>query len=125
MKKELKYEQALQMLKRGEAINCQLSNREDDCEVVREVSRLVYLYNLSKQETQLCKMYRISQSKSKIEENQIEISFDEAYTMIYSGNSIYYKEEGKEEEITDVQELLDLRKTYEIQGKKLLLYWHE
>ena len=72
-KKELTYEQALQMLNRGEAVTCQLSNREDDTEVVREASRLNYLRNLSKEGTQMCKLYCIPQSKIKLLKNEIEI----------------------------------------------------
>ena len=125
MKKELKYEQALQMLKRGEAVTCQLSNREDDTEVVREVSRLNYLYSLSKEGTQICKIYRIPHSKIKLRENEIEVSFDEAYEMVHSGELIYYKEDGEEEEITTIQELMDIRRKYELQGQNLLLYWYE
>lgn len=125
MKKELTYEQALQMLKRGEAVECQLSSREDDSEVVREVSRLNYLYNLSKEGTQMCKLSSISQSKNKLREDEANVSFDEAYEMVYAGNSIYYKEDGEEEEITSIPELVNLRRRYEMQGKKLLLYWHE
>lgn len=125
MKKELTYEQALQMLKRGKAVTCQLSNREDDTEVVREVSRLNYLYNLSKEGTQMCKIYRIPHSKIKIPENAIEVSFDEAYEMVHSGELIYYKEDGEEEEITTITELMDIRRKYELQGQNLLLYWYE
>lgn len=125
MKKELTYEQALQMLKRGEAVTCQLSNRVDDTEVVRDVSRLNYLHDLSKEGTQMCKLYRIPQNKAKIREGAIEVSFDEAYEMLHSGELIYYKENGEEEEITTIPELMNLRRNYELHGKNLLLYWYE
>lgn len=125
MKTKLKYEQALQMLKRGEAVICQLSNREDNNEVVREVSRLEYLYDLSKEGTQMCEIYSIPQNKANIREDAIEMSFDEAYKMVYSGELIYTKHNGEEEEITTINELLNLRRKSELQGEKLLLYWYE
>lgn len=125
MKKELTYEQALQMLKRGEAVTCQLSKREDDLEVVKEISRLEYLSNLNKEDIQKCKIYRIPKTKIKFSENEIEVSFDEAYKMICSGKLVYYKEDGKEDEITTPTELMNIRRRLERNGKNLILYWHE
>lgn len=125
MKNEIKYEQALQMLKEGKAVICQLSKREDNNEIVRDVSRLNYLYNLSKEGTQLCKIYFVSQEKIEIPENATELSFDEAYKKVYSGELVYYKEDGEEEEITTIPELIELRRKSETQGQNLILYWYE
>lgn len=125
MRKELKYEEALKALERGNAVKCQLSSREEDIEIVRKKDRLDYLYNLAKAETQLCKMYLVSKSKTKIPENALEISFDEAYEMVYARNSVYYKENDMEEEITTPAELINIRRKFERSGKNLVLYWHE
>ena len=125
MEKELKYEEALKVLERGNAVKCQFSSREDDIEVVRKKDRLDYLYNLGKERTQLCKIYSVSESRIKVPENALEISFDEAYEMLYAGNLVYYKENGKEEEITTPTELITIRRKFERSGKKLVLYWHE
>ena len=125
MKKELDYEEALQVLKRGESVICQLSNREDNTETVHSEDRLSYLHNLSKRGTQMCKIYRIPQVKIDIPNDAIEISFDEAYEMVAKGELVYYKEDGEEEEITTIAELISIRKKYELRGYVLLLYWHE
>lgn len=125
MKKELKYEEALKVLERGNAaVKCQFSSREDDIEVVRKKDRLDYLYNLAKEGTQLCKIYLISDSKTKIPENALEISFDEAYKKLFDGNLVYYQD-GGEEEITTPTELITIRRKFEGSGKRLVLYLHE
>lgn len=125
MKKELKFEEALNVLEGGNAVICQLSSREDNTEVVRKKDRLEYLYNLSKEGIQLCKMYLVSDPKAKVPENAIEMSFDEAYEMVHAGNLVYYKEDGREGEITTVTELIGTRRRFERSGKKLVLYWYE
>lgn len=125
MKKELKFEQALKLLKRGEAVDCQLSDRSDNVETVLTEDRLRYLYDLSLQKVQLCKMYKVVSEKVKIPENAIEMSFDEAYEMSYAGEVIYYQENGEEQEVATLAELMRIRTEFNMQGKKLFLYWHE
>lgn len=125
MKKELKYEEALKELERGKAVSCQFSSREDDMEVVRKKERLDYLYNLSKEGIQLCKIYLVSDSKSKIPENAIEISFDRAYEIVYVGDLVYYKGDGIEEKITTPTELINTRRKFEGSGRELVLYWRK
>ena len=124
-KKEIKYSEALQVLERGKSVECQISSREDDVEIVHNKVRLSYLYELSKEGTQLCKIYAIVQKNSNLRENIIEISFDEAYEMVHAEEIVYYKEDGEEEEITTIQELIKIRREFELKGKELLLYWYE
>ncbi len=123
--KKLSYEQALNMLARGQAVECQLSSRREDNEVVRTSERLKYLYNLSKEGTQECIIYSIQQESSKVSEKSISMNFDEAYNMIYSGELVYYKEDGEEQEITTTNELIRIRRRFDLEGKNLVLYWHE
>lgn len=126
MKKELTYEQALKVLQRGQQVECQQNNRKDDTEIVHNKARLQYLYNLSKDETQKCIIYKIPQKSKKVPENSIEISFDEAYTMVSSGELIYYEnDEGEEEEIIGIPALISIRRKAQYQGRNLLLYWYE
>lgn len=126
MQKEISYEKALKVLERGEAVKCQHGIREDQFEIVHSVQQLNNLYELSKQGVQLCKIYPISQKEEKLSEDVIEMDFDEAYKMLISEEIIFYKnEDGEEDEITTVSELINLRRASETRGKKLILYWHE
>lgn len=124
-KQELSYEQAVKVLARGQAVECQLSSRLDDKEVVHNLERLKYLYNLSKDGTQKCIIYSIQQENTRVSEKAISISFDEAYQMVHSGELVYYKEDGEEEEITTANELINIRRRFDLAGKTLVLYWHE
>lgn len=124
--KEISYEKALKLIQQGKAVKCQTDYREDKYEVVHTASKLRNLYELSKQGVQLCKIYPILEKKVKLSENVLEVSFDEACDMIVSKNVVFYKnEDGEEEEITSVSELVNLRRTSEARGNKLVLYWHE
>lgn len=128
MKKELTIEQALAVIKRGETVECQFNKREDEGEIVRTENRLQYLYNLSKSGIQLCKIYSMLNSEEeekKLPENVIEITFDEAYELVYHEGTVYYMEEGKEEEISTIKKLMELKRMSKVEGRKLLLYWHE
>lgn len=125
MRKEVKFEEALQILKRGEVVECQTKSREDITELVKTEDRLKYLYDLSLQGVQLCKIFKKVSEKVELPENAIEMSFDEAYEMAYAGESIYYKENGEEQKIATPAELIRIRTEFDMQGKKLFLYWHE
>jgi hypothetical protein len=125
MQKELNYQQALKMLEQGESVKCQLSSRDDENEIVHSKNRLIYLCNLSKEGVQLCKIYRIPHKKINIPENASEISFDEAYRKLYNGKKVYYQEEGKEEKISTSNELICIRRKFEMHGEDLVIYWHE
>ncbi len=124
-RKELNYEQAVKLLTQGKAVECQLSSRIDDKEVVHNPERLEYLHNLSKEGMQECIIYSIQQENTKVSEKAITISFDEAYNMVYSGEKVYYKEDGEEQEITTTNELIKIRRRFDLKGKNLVLYWHE
>ncbi len=124
-KQELSYEQAVEMLARGQAVECQVSKREDNKEIVHDLQKLDYLYNLSKEGTQDCIIYCIQQENDKTSEKDVKISFDEAYSKIHSGELVYYKEDEEEEEITTINELIRIRRRYDLEGKTLILYWHE
>lgn len=125
MKKELTYEQALQVLKRGETVECQTNFREDNNEIVRTELRLKYLHDLSENGIQLCKIFKNFHGEVKLPQNAIEISFDKAYEMVYSGKLVYYNDDGEEKKITTTAELIKVRTGFELKGKKLLLYWYE
>lgn len=125
MRKEVKFEEALQILKRGEVVECQTKSREDITELVKTEDRLKYLYDLSLQGVQLCKIFKKVSEKVELPENAIEMSFDEAYEMSYAGEVIYYQENGEEQEIATPLELISLRTEFNMQGKKLFLYWHD
>lgn len=123
--KELSLEKALKMLEEGKAVECQVSYREDDREVVLTKERLEYLHNLSQQGVQMCKIFEKAQEKVNIPEDSIEMSFDEAYEMVQAGDLVYYQNEGEEEEIISTSELINLRRNFTMRGKDLFLYWHE
>jgi len=124
-REELSFEQALIKLKEGKALEVQLSSRTDNTETVLREDRLRYLYELSKQRVQLCKIFEKVPEKVKISEDEIEISFDEAYEMLVKGEAVYYKDGNKEEKIVTVVQLKTLRRMFEAEGKQLFLYWHE
>ena len=124
-RKELNYEQAVKLLTQGKAVECQLSSRTDNKEVVHNPERLKYLHNLSKEGMQECIIYSIQQENTKVSEKAISMNFDEAYNMVYSGETVYCKEDGKEEKITTVNELISIRRRFDLKGKTLVLYWHE
>ena len=124
--KELTVEQATKKLKRGEPVICQLSKRIDDTEIVKDVSRLEYLDNLRKTGTKMCIIFQIPNDKIKIPDNAHEVSFDEAFIKVYSGELAYYqREDGTEEEINVTEDLISARRSFEMKGKKLLLYMYE
>lgn len=125
VRKELSFEQALKKLKEGKALEVQLSSRTDNTETVLKEDRLRYLYELSKQRVQLCKIFEKVPEKVKISEDEIEISFDEAYEMVVKGEAVYCKDGNKEEKIVTIVQLKTLRRMFETEGKQLFLYWHE
>lgn len=124
-KEQISYETALLTIESGEAVKCQLGMREDQYTIVHTRVQLQYLYNLSQQGTQMCKMYLVPSKQTSSSENVVEISFDEAYKKVSSGQIVYFKDEEQEEEITGVSQLINLRRVSEARGEKLLLYWHE
>ncbi len=124
-KKQLSYEQAIAKLARGHTVVCQFKDRQDNTEVVHNQERLKYLYNLSQQGVQECIIYSVQQEKAKVSEKDVEMSFDEAYHMVHSGELVYYKEDGEEKEITTLNELINIRRRFDLAGKTLFLYWHE
>lgn len=126
MKKELKLEEALEVLKSGEVLECQLGSREDIREIVTTRERLEYLYNLSVQgAVRRCKIFKRTPDEVIISDNAIEMSFDEAYHMVFAGDLVYYQEEGEEKAINSVSELISIRRNFDIRSKTLFLYWHE
>lgn len=126
MKKELKLEDAVKLLERGEVLECQLGSREDIREVVTTKERLEYLYNLSVQgAVRRCKIFKRTLDKVNIPENAIEMTFDEAYAMVYAKEVVFYQEEGEEKEINSVSELINIKRNFDIRAKELFLYWHE
>lgn len=122
MERELNIKEALEVLENGEKVECQLSYREDNREVVSSKDRLEYLYNLSAQGIQKCIIFKHTQDKVNISEDAIEMSFDEAYQMVFAGDLVYYQEDGEEKAIHSISELINLRRA---KGENLFLYWHE
>lgn len=123
--KEISLKRAKDLIEKGEPVKCQTGNRVDQFTMVHDVSKLNYLYELSKNKVQLCLLYQV-ETKKHISEDSIEISFDEAFDMLCDGNVVFYEDEaGGEETINDVPELISLRRAKESRGEELLLRWHE
>lgn len=125
MRKELSFEQGVQLLKQGKVLECQLSSRVDNTEIVKKEERLKYLYDLSLSKTQWCKIFEKKEPKIKIPEDSIVMSFDEAYEMVHSGQVVFYQNDGEEEKILTISQLMNVRREFDVQGRKLLLYWYE
>lgn len=125
--KELSYEEALRILEKGKvAVQCQLSNREDDTTVVRDVSRMKYLNNLKEEGIyKVFKIFPIRQKKERTPKDALELSFDEAYAAVARGELVFYKDDGEEEEVNSTATLVSVRRSFDMRGKTLLLYWYD
>ncbi|NLC87429.1 MAG: hypothetical protein GX682_01415 [Clostridiaceae bacterium] len=122
MKERIKsLERAKLLLDRGETLECQWGERTHEKETVKSVERLNYLYSLEKAKIQKCELYLIP--KETLPEGSFELTFDEAYKLVYCKEAVvYYKNDGEEVKINSISDLIELRRK---KGDKLLLYMND
>lgn len=118
--KNISYEEAKELINSGITVKCLISR---DQVPIKTLNVLDNLKHLAEEKVQNFKLFYESGNIS-IPDNAMEISFDDALTLLHQREIIYTLKNNKEIPINCPNEIISHYRSCEIQGNPCIFYWY-
>lgn len=118
--KNISYEEAKSLINSGITIKCLISR---NAVPIKSLNDLENQKHLADEKVQGFKLYYEPEPMS-IPDNAMEISLDDAFTLLHEGEIVYTLKNNTEIPITHSSELISYYRSCEIQGNPCIFYWY-